>query len=74
MFDLSIFLYSLQGMIQNTVYAFVSILILILSFYMLDKFIIKNIDTLEELKNNNLAVAIVTGSVVIGASLIIALK
>lgn len=66
--------FSALSMLINVTYAIVSVVIAMLFFRLLDVLIIKGIDTLDEIKKGNVAVAIIAGFIIFSVSLIIGLS
>jgi len=66
--------FSALSMLINVTYAIVSVVIAMLFFRLLDVLIIKGIDTLDEIKKGNTAVAIIASFIIFSVSLIIGLS
>lgn len=66
--------FSALSMVINVIYSIVSVVIAVLFFRLLDVSIIKGIDTLDEIKKGNVAVAVIAGFIIFSVSLIIGLS
>jgi len=71
--DWMMLIYDLKNSFFRTLYAMFSIFVMAIAFRFLDVYLIRNIDTLEELKKGNIAMGIVVAGLFIGASILIGL-
>lgn len=62
---------SIINLLINLSYTFVSLFIAVFTLIVVDKKLLKNVDIQQELKNNNIAVAIFASSMMIFVALII---
>ena len=62
---------TLFNLIMNLVYTVIALIIGILALKFIDKNLLKNVDIEKELKNNNIAVAIFSATVLLFVALII---
>ena len=62
---------TLFNLVLNLIYTVIALIIGILSLKFIDKKLLKNVDLEKELKNNNIAVAIFSATVLLFVALII---
>ncbi|WP_448564649.1 DUF350 domain-containing protein [Thalassotalea ganghwensis] len=62
---------SLINLLINLAYTFISLLVAVFALVVIDKKLLKNVDIQQELKNNNIAVAIFASSIMLFVALII---
>lgn len=66
--------FSFTSLLINILYALIAISISVIFLRLADKFLIRDIDTIEELKKGNTAVAIVVGFTILSIALVIGMS